>query len=402
MRRLAVIAAIVLPLGAVGASALLAQAPSLSDQRARLTTANKAARDADARAAALERAAAGEQDEARRARTREAAVAASIQAAEAQIVAARARIDIVDRLLAGQRVRLAERQGPIARLIAALQSLARRPALLGLIQPGSTADIVHVRAALGAVAPVVRARAASVRDEIARTRRLRDGAELAEKSLRDGRARLEDERLALVRMEAEHRLRSADYRRTAMFESDRALALGEQARDLVDLMDSLGEAAQTRAALEALPGPLPRPGAADATAPAAAPARAVGPPPYRLPVAGQLVTGLGEVSSEGVRSRGLTLATWPGAQVVAPTGGRVLYAGRFRRYGNIVILDHGAGWTSLVAGLDRVLVRVGDVLVQGSPIGRAPQSGGAGGDGPRITVELRRQGRPVDLAQLLD
>ncbi|ODP38167.1 murein hydrolase activator EnvC family protein [Sphingomonas turrisvirgatae] len=395
MRR-PILAAAAALLAAAGATALLAQSPDLVDQRARLAIANRAAQAADARAQALQRAAAAERDEARRAGTREAAVAASIQAAEAQIAAARARIAIVDRMLAQQRVRLAEQQGPIARLVAALQSLARRPALLGLVQPGSTSDIVHVRAALGAVAPVVRARADGVRGEIDRTRRLREGAQLAEQSLRDARTRLEDERLALVKLEAEHRLRSADYRRTAMVESDRALALGEQARDLVDLMDSLGQAAQTRAALEALPGPLPRPGGEDEAA-AAAPRRSAQ-PPYRLPVAGQIVTGLGEVSAEGVRSRGLTLATWPGAQVVAPTGGRVVYAGRFRRYGNIVILDHGGGWTSLVTGLDRLAVRVGDVLIQGSPLGRAPQAA----ESPRIAVELRRQGRPVDLAQLLD
>ena len=162
-------------------------------------------------------------------------------------------------------------------------------------------------------------------------------------------------------------------------------------------MDTLGEAAETRAALEALPGPLPRPDEGDAEVAAAPPPARGGPPPYRLPVAGSVVTGLGEISDTGVRSRGLTLATWPGAQIVAPTGGRVIYAGRFRRYGNIVILDHGKGWTSLVAGLDRVMVRVGDDVIQGAPIGRAPQV-----DAPRITVELRRQGRPVDLAQLLD
>ncbi|MCP3730471.1 peptidoglycan DD-metalloendopeptidase family protein [Sphingomonas sp. MG17] len=396
MHRLAAIAIAGTLIGAACGGTLLAQTPSLTDQRTQLASANKAAQDADARARSLQTAAASERDEAKRARTREAAVAARIQAAEAQIAAARARIDIVDRMLGLQRVRLAEQQGPVARLIAALQSLARRPALLGLVQPGSTADIVHVRAALSAVAPVVHARTGEIRAEVERTRRLRDGAQLAERSLSDGRARLQNERLALVKMEAEHSLRSADYRRGAMFESDRALALGEQARDLVDLMDTMGAAAETRAALESLPGPLPRPGVEGAEAPAPV-TRSAAPPPYRLPVAGQVVTGLGELSAEGVRSRGLTLATWPGAQVVAPTGGRVIYAGRFRRYRNIVILDHGAGWTSLVAGLDRVLVRVGDQLVQGSSLGRAPQ-----GDAPRVMVELRRQGRPVDLAQLLD
>ncbi len=401
MRRLPLVAplvAVVLLTAMAGGGALLAQAPDLAAQQRQLKAANQNARNAAARARRLQLAADGERDEARRATAREAAVAASIQAAEAQIAAARARVALVDRLLNEQRTRLEAQQGPIARLIAALQSLARRPAMLGLIQPGSTADIVHVRAVLGSVAPVVRERSAGVRAEIARARRLRDGAELAARSLREGRAKLDNERLALVRMEAGHRLRSAGYRREAMFESDRALALGEQARGLVELMDTLGAAAETREALEALPGPLPRPGGEGAEAIAApAPAAAPGPPPYRLPVAGSIVIGLGEISEAGVRSRGLTLATWAGAQVVAPAAGHVVYAGRFRGYGNIVILDHGDGWTSLVAGLDRVLVRVGDAPVQGSPLGRAPQ-----GEGPRITIELRRQGHAVDLAQLLD
>ncbi len=396
MRRAALIATIALSLTA-GSSALVAQTPTLAEQQSQLQTANKAAKAAEARVRTLQAAAASERDEARRARTREAAIAASIQAAEAEIAAARARIAIVDRMLAAQRIRLAERQGPVARLIAALQSLARRPAILGIVQPGSTADIVHVRAVLGTVTPIVRARTDDVRAEVARTRRLREGADLAVRSLRDGRARLQNERLALVQMEGEHRLRSVGYRRDAMFESDRALALGEQARDLVDLMDNMGAAAETREALEALSGPLPRPGAEGAEAPAAILRNTRTPPPYRLPVSGTVVTGLGELSGEGVRSRGLTLATWPGAQIVAPTGGRVIYAGKFRGYGNIVILDHGGGWTSLVAGLDRVMVRVGEQLIQGSPLGRAPQR-----DAPRITVELRRKGRPVDLAQLLD
>lgn len=392
------VALVLTPLAIAGLTALPAQAPDLAAQQGELKAANQAAKTAEARAKRLQQAAAGERDEARRAKVREAAVAASIEAAEAQIAAARARTAIVDRLLAAQRARLEAQQGPIARLIAALQSLARRPAMLGLLQPGSTADIVHVRAVLGSVAPVVRERSAGVRDEIARTRRLREGAQIAARSLRDGRERLETERLALVQMEANHRLRATGYRREAMIESDRALALGEQARDLVELMDTLGAAAETREALEALPGPLPRPGAeSEEMAAAPVPAAPRGPPPYRLPVAGSLVTGLGEISEAGVRSRGLTLSTWAGAQVVAPAAGRVIYAGRFRGYGNIVILDHGDGWTSLVAGLDRVLVRVGDAPVQGTPLGSAPK-----GEAPRITVELRRRGDAVDLAQLLN
>ncbi|RYY32102.1 MAG: hypothetical protein EOP59_19745, partial [Sphingomonadales bacterium] len=91
MRRIALVAAVIAT-ASVGIAALPAQTPSITDQRAQLTAASKAAKDAEARAQQLQRAAVNERDEARRARAREAAIAASIQAAEAEIVAARARI----------------------------------------------------------------------------------------------------------------------------------------------------------------------------------------------------------------------------------------------------------------------------------------------------------------------
>ncbi|MGK6319047.1 murein hydrolase activator EnvC family protein [Sphingomonas sp. DT-204] len=380
MRRLAL-----LPL------ALVAAAPAPPDRRAELKAANAEAAAAEARSRAFERAAAAERDEAARARAQEAAVAERIKAAEAKIVAARARVTLVDGLIAEQRERLAERQAPIERLVAALQSLARRPAAVALVQPGSMSDIVHVRAVLGTMVPVVRQRTAAVRAEIARSRKLRANAALAAATLRDGHASLRSERLALVRMEGAHRLRSRDLDRSAMFESDRAIALGERARDLIDQIEESGTAVETGAALAALPGPLPRPAKAGESP---APARFTV-PPYRLPAAGRVVEGLGELSSAGVRSRGLTLAVASGGAVVAPAAGQVLFARRFRDYGTVVIIDHGNGWTSAITGLAAAAVKRGDRVAQGAPLGRAPA-----GDA-RISVELRRRGTPVDLAQLI-
>jgi len=372
-------------------------APALADQRARLDQARAASVAAARRSAALERQANDARNAADAARAREAAVAARVQGAEADIAAAQARIAIVDRLLNAQQVELARRQGAIVKLIAALQSMARRPAVLSVVQPGSTDDLVHVRAVLGTVTPVIAARTADVRAAIARTRALRLESANAVAALRTGRSRYQAEQLALARIEGENRLRSRDLGRSALIESDRAIALGEQARDIVDLMDQLNNAAAVRGDLEKLPGPLPRP-----SLPGSAPDHADPPigksasQPYRLPLSGDVVRGFGEVSDAGVRSRGITLTAWPGAQAVAPAAGRVLFAGAFRDYGQIVIIDHGGGWTTLVTGLARVTVAVGARLNQGSPIGRAPD-----GDGGQITIELRRRGVPVDFVPLL-
>ena len=93
------------------------------------------------------------------------------------------------------------------------------------------------------------------------------------------------------------------------------------------------------------------------------------------------------------------VATASAATVVAPAAGTVRYAAPFRGYGGIVILDHGEGWTSLVTGLGALAVHTGERVEAGAVLGRA--GNGRGGAAPRVTVELRRDGRPMDIAALL-
>ena len=365
-------------------------APEIADQQRRLVEARAQSQTAAERAAKLDAAADAERDQAAKALAQEQALAAKVQQAQADIVAATARIALVDRLLSDQQASLAVQQGPIARLVAALCSLAQRPSAVAVMQPGSVADLVHVRAVLGSTLPLVQARTAGLRGELDRTRRLRADALLAAQSLTDGRRRLESNRVALARLEAEHRLKSQNFSRSALAESDRAIGLGERARDLVDQMQVTGDAATTGRALAQLPGPLPRPAQPGEIAPGALPWTSVS-APWRLPVSGKLVTGFGEVSDAGVTSRGLTFAVASEADVAAPAAGKIVYAGRFRDYGNVVIIDHGGGWTTLVSGLGDLSVKLNQILAQGAPIGAA-QSGAD----RRVTVELRRKGRPVD------
>lgn len=379
---------------AIGARGALADAPrqALRGEQARLAEADAAARAAQARAAALEAEAARERDAAQAARAREAAAGERIRAAQAAIDAATARIAIFDRLQAVQRQRLAAAQAPIVRLVAALQSMARRPAALGLVQPGSLRDVVHARAVLATAIPQVAARTRTVREEIGRAAQYRRGAAQALAGLAEGRARIEAERIALVRLEAAHRLRAESLGRTALIESDRAIAAGERARDIVDQMQAGDDARAVGRALAMLPGPLLRPDAPGVLP--RLPARGA----YRLPVRGALVTGFGEIADSGVRARGLTLACAAGSGVVAPAGGTVAYAGPFRGYGSVVILDHGGGWTTLIAGLGPLAVKVGARVAAGATLGEAR---GGVGEGGRITVELRRRGVPMDLTQML-
>lgn len=374
------------------AAAWAAPAPDpLAPERQRLVAAKQAAQTAQVRAARLDAQARAEQDAATKARAQERAVAARIDQAEADIAAAQSRITLVQAELDAQRGALARRQGPVVRLIAALTAFARRPAIAAVAQPGSIDDMVHVRAVLGTVTPAIAARTADLRDALGRTRALHASAALAAKSLADGRAALDAQQLALARLEMTHRTRSVALGRAALVASDRALAMGEAAQDAVDRMDAIGDARATAATLGDLPDPEPRPDSGSALALAG---WSAGDLPYRLPVGGRLLTGFGEVSDAGVRSRGLTLGADPGAAVVAPAAGRVAFARRFGDFGVVVILDHGGGWTSMVTGLGSAVVAPGTIVAQGAPLGRA------GADG-RVTVELRRGSRPIDMVPLL-
>jgi septal ring factor EnvC (AmiA/AmiB activator) len=143
--------------------------------------------------------------------------------------------------------------------------------------------------------------------------------------------------------------------------------------------------------LAGLPGPVPRPAIAQTGDSPPAPRL----PGYRLPIAGRVVTGTGEISDAGIHARGLTLEANGPSDVVAPAPGRVAYAGRFRGYGEIVIIDHGGGWTSLVTNLAARGVETGASVAAGAPIGRT----GAGRS--RVSVELRFSGRPVAITPML-
>ncbi|RED17686.1 murein hydrolase activator EnvC family protein [Parasphingopyxis lamellibrachiae] len=353
---------------------------------------------AQQRASQFERQAENAQSRAERAAADEAAAAAQVQAAEADLTAAQSRIRLIEELRAGQRARLAERQGTIIGLTAALQTMARRPPALALVHQGSISDLVHIRSLFSTTLPIVRERTASLRAEVVRGSNLRLQADRAVALLGQQQENLEARRVQLAALERGSRQQAEQLERSAMFEGDRVMALGEDARDIRTLMSELDRQAEIREDLITLPGPRLRPAQpGEASAPTQRTARNASNrrPPYRLPVMGEVVEGLGEVSEAGIRSRGLTIATQPGAQVIAPTAGRVSYAGDFRGFGQIVIIDHSGGWTTLITDLASVSVQVGQLVQQGAPIGRT------GGDRPTVTVELRRGGEPVDISSLV-
>lgn len=375
-----------LALAGAGAFAAASAQDARSDAAA-LQQARTEAQQADQRYRQLEAASQHATSEADRARMASEALAARIEVAEAELTASERRIALIATLQAEQHARLAEQQGPLIRLTAALQTMTRRPAALALVQPGSVRDAVHVRSLLAATMPEIRRRTAALRAEVARSTDLRSQSEQARTALAASRTTLGERRAALAGFESAERGRSRQLAGLALSESDRALALGEEAQALAGRLSTRQDEEAVAASLARLPGPAQRPGDSGR-----APADAI---PYSLAVDGRLITGVGEISDGGVHSRGLTIETAAEAPVIAPAAGRILFAAPFRRYENVVIIDHGSGWTSVITNLAALDVASGALVQRGQRIGRT----GAGS--PRVTVELRRDGRPVPFAQFL-
>lgn len=109
------------------------------------------------------------------------------------------------------------------------------------------------------------------------------------------------------------------------------------------------------------------------------------------PARGPVVTAYGEQMSKGVTSKGIIIKTRSRAQVISPYDGTVIFAGPFRGYGNLIIIEHGQGYLSLLAGLEEVDCELGQMLLAGEPVGQMPESGDA-----RLYVELRKDNHPVN------
>lgn len=110
-----------------------------------------------------------------------------------------------------------------------------------------------------------------------------------------------------------------------------------------------------------------------------------------LPARGQIVTAYGEKKVKGVTSKGIMIKTRSEAQVISPYDGTVAFAGPFRGYGNLIIIEHGDGYLSLLAGLGSLNCEVGQMLLAGEPVGQMPDN-----DDAKLYVEMRRNNNPIN------
>jgi septal ring factor EnvC (AmiA/AmiB activator) len=121
------------------------------------------------------------------------------------------------------------------------------------------------------------------------------------------------------------------------------------------------------------------------------------------PVSGEVVRGFGAPDGVGGTTRGISFSTRAGAIVSSPADGWVAFAGPFRSFGRLLIINAGGGYYLLLAGMEQISVEVGQFVLAGEPVammglGSAPSTGTGGSSEPVLYVEFRKDGGSIDPA----
>jgi murein hydrolase activator len=299
----------------------------------------------------------------------------SLTAMETEIAKLDERETAMTRALDAERDRL-------ARLLAAMERIARHPPAAFLAERDRPADAVRGAILLRASVPAVEDRARALGAELQDLAAIR--AELANRRVEaEEAARALDSEMRRIAALGEEK---SKFERRARAESKdearRAAELAAQAESLRDLL------ARIEAGRKAMPAP--KPGARTHAARILNAPREENLP---LPARGDIVLGFGDEDSSGGRTRGLTIKTRERAQVVAPADGEVVFAGPFRGYGQLLIIAAGAEYHALLGGLDRIDAEVGQSVLAGEPVGTMP---GSPKGTPNLYFELRRKGQPIN------
>lgn len=344
--------------------------------------------------------------------------AANVRAVETKIDEAEARLRTLNGREQAMRSSLDSRRADIVEVLAALQRAGRRSPPALLVRPEDALQSLRTAMLLGAVVPELRTRAEKIAGELGELVALRKSIATERDQLAADRDKVRNDQTRLTALVDERQRQQASREKDLDAENSRAIALSRQVGDLQGLIakmeqdlqsaakaaEKAAEAAkQAEAQAAANASAKPGPGAfkdRSRTTPAIAFASAKGLLP--LPVNGNKIRDFAGSDGVGGVQKGISLASRPGAQVTTPCDGWVVYAGPFRSYGQLLILNAGGGYHVLIAGMERISVNIGQFVLTGEPVATMGSTSqvasilATNASQPVLYVEFRKDGTPID------
>jgi len=385
-RSLALVAALVLAAGAApafaqGQSGEKADPRKLKEVEARIKREREAAAELAKRTSAI-------REETQALRERLVKTAAATQTRESTLTRQESELRALELREKAAAADFQTRQQQLAEILAALQRLSLRPPVTLASRSADANDAVRTALVLRGLVPELERRAERLKLEIAAYTRLKDAIRARRGSVADADSALGRERRALLSLleQKQALLRETEEEQAA--NKVRLEALTEEAQNLRDLLAKLRQD-------KARPEPAPRTAALTEPEKGKIRSFAAARGKLTLPAAGTVSARFGAEEQLGEFSKGLVIAARPGAQAVAPYDGQVVFAGPFRGYGRILIIEHRDGYHSLIVGLARIDASAKQWVLAGEPVGIV---GEHDSQGAQLYVEIRLNGRPIDPA----
>lgn len=274
--------------------------------------------------------------------------------------------------------RLELRKMQRVQVLAALQNLAWKPTEALLAQPLQPQDTLRSAILLREAVPQLEYSTEGLRRDLNKVASLTTAIRAQYAQIKTMTKRLEEKRKSMnVLIKKKSQLQST-FANESQQAKQKADNLAKQARDLKDLIARLDAESQRKRSLQQTSG-----------VPTGAFMAAKGRIPY--PVKGTVIKQFGDATEAGTKARGLTIRTRANAQVISPYDGTVLFADNFRGYGQLVIIEHGDGYHTLLAGIGRLDTSVGQSLLAGEPVGIMVAQ-----NNPTLYIELRKDGQPIN------
>jgi murein hydrolase activator len=339
-------------------------------------------------------------------------IAAQVRGVETKTDDAETRLRPLDAREQEIRGTLNSRRSEIVEVLAALQRAGRRSPPALLVRPEDALESLRTAMLLGSVVPELRARAQKLAGELGELVALHKTIANERDRLAADRDNLKSDQIRLAALIDERQRQQNSIEKDMATESMRAIALSKQVDSLQGLIAKMEQDSKTAAkaaaiaSLQGTPANLngkPNLGALkdpSRLSPAIAFAAAKG--LFALPVNGMKIRDFGGSDGVGGVEKGISLAARPGAQVTTPCDGWVVYAGPFRSYGQLLILNAGGGYHVLIAGMERISVNIGQFVLTGEPVatmGTTSQVASilaANASQPVLYIEFRKDGTPID------
>lgn len=317
-------------------------------------------------------------------------LAQKIQMQEDKATAIEQELNVLNKQIADKIAEIQSGNKDMAHTLAALQRLSQRPLEYLIVRPAEAVDTVRSASLLAMTLPEIERRTDIIRVNVEELNSMKEELSVQKYALSENLNQLQVKNRDLESLQAEKRSLYLSFKKNVEQESQKIERLAREAKDLESLIANL-EKEITDQGITALPTPsIPE---------STSFAEAKGSLPY--PARGELGLHFGDKIPVGT-AKGIRIRTRPGAQVIAPFDGRVIYAGPFRTYGNLLIIAHGDGYHTLLAGLNNINSLVGQWVLAGEPVGSMPETKLATASGqmmaplPELYMEVRRNGEPIN------